>query len=163
MTPIISIVGRSGAGKTTLMEKLIPELRKRGLKVATIKHDVHGFEMDHPGKDSWRHKEAGSNIAMISSPDRIGMVMDVDHDYTLDELGRLISGMDIILSEGYKRGDKPKVEIYRPAGEVKPLCADDHHLIAVITNAKVEMEIPLFSLDDISGLADFLITRFHLR
>nr|NIR17513.1 molybdopterin-guanine dinucleotide biosynthesis protein B [Desulfobacterales bacterium]NIW15817.1 molybdopterin-guanine dinucleotide biosynthesis protein B [Candidatus Bathyarchaeota archaeon] len=109
---IVSIVGKSGSGKTTLLEKLIPELTGMGLKVGTIKHDVHGFEIDHPGKDSWRHKQAGSRITIISSPQRIGMVMDVDHDHTLDELASFFSGVDIILTEGYKRENKPKIEIF---------------------------------------------------
>ena len=79
--PIVSIVGNSGSGKTTFLEKLIPEMIRRGFKVGTIKHDVHGFEMDKPGKDSWRHKRAGAHTTMISSPYQIGMVMDVDEDH----------------------------------------------------------------------------------
>ena len=100
---IVCIVGKSGSGKTTLLEKLIPELTGMGLKVGTIKHDVHGFEIDHPGKDSWRHKQAGSAITIISSPQRIGVVMDVEHDHTLDELASFFSGVDIILTEGLDR------------------------------------------------------------
>ncbi|HUU81381.1 MAG TPA: molybdopterin-guanine dinucleotide biosynthesis protein B, partial [Acidobacteriota bacterium] len=84
--PIVLFVGSSGSGKTTLLEKLIPELTRRGLRVGTIKHDVHGFEMDQPGKDSWRHKHAGALASIISSPHQIGEVMDVDHDHSLDEL-----------------------------------------------------------------------------
>ena len=98
-TPIVSFVGRSGAGKTTLIERLIPELRAMGVGVGTVKHDVHGFEIDYPGKDSWRHKQAGSSVTLISSPHRIGMVMDVDHDYTLDDLAPFFSGVDIILAK----------------------------------------------------------------
>ena len=87
--PIVSIVGPSGVGKTTLLERLIPELTGRGYRVGTIKHDVHGFEIDQPGKDSWRHKHAGAQVTVISSPNQIGMVMDVDHDHHLEELKRL--------------------------------------------------------------------------
>jgi molybdopterin-guanine dinucleotide biosynthesis protein B len=118
---MVSIVGKSGSGKTTLLEKLIPELRGMGLKVGTIKHDVHGFEIDHPGKDSWRHKQAGSRITIISSPQRIGMVMDVDHDHTLDELASFFSGVDIVLTEGYKRENKPKIEIFRREAHTEPV------------------------------------------
>ena len=109
-TPIISIVGASGAGKTTLLEKLIPALSRRGYKTGTIKHDIHGFEIDRPGKDSWRHKHAGASSTIISSPFQIGMVMDVDHDHGLDELAPFLANVDVILTEGYKREYKAKFE-----------------------------------------------------
>jgi len=162
MPPITSIVGKSGSGKTTLIEKLIPELKRMGLKVGTIKHDVHGFEMDSPGKDSWRHKQAGSATTIISSPSRIGMVMDVDHDHSLDELKPFLSGVDIILSEGYKKGDKPKVEIFRPEVHRQPLCRDDGSLIALLTDADLDLGVPRFATDDVRGLADFLVRHFNL-
>ncbi|MBW1888238.1 MAG: molybdopterin-guanine dinucleotide biosynthesis protein B, partial [Deltaproteobacteria bacterium] len=162
MPSIVSIVGKSGAGKTTLMEKLIPELKRMGLRVGTIKHDVHGFELDHPGKDSWRHKQAGSATTIISSLHKIGMVMDVDHDHTLDELAPFLSGVDIILSEGYKRENKPKVEIFRKEIHNSPLCLDDGNLIALMTNADIDPGVPRFSTGDINGLADFLIQYFKL-
>lgn len=160
---IVSIVGKSGAGKTTLLEKLIPELRGMGLRVGTIKHDVHGFEIDHPGKDSWRHKKAGSVITIISSPQRIGMVMDVDHDHTLDELALFFSGVDLILSEGYKGENKPKVEIFRREVHAEPLCLNDSNLIALMTNSDVDLGVPRFALDDTEGLAHFLTRHFGLQ
>lgn len=160
--PIISIVGFSGAGKTTLLEKLIPELTKRGYNVGTIKHDVHGFEMDRPGKDSWRHKQAGAVATIISSPCQIGMVMDVEHDHTLDELVSLISYVHVILTEGYKREDKSKLEVFRPEVCKEPLCKNDEHLVALISDAPVDIEVPRFSMEDIAGLADFLISHFNL-
>ncbi|UCB49972.1 MAG: molybdopterin-guanine dinucleotide biosynthesis protein B [Deltaproteobacteria bacterium] len=160
---IISIVGKSGSGKTTLLEKLIPELRGMGLKVGTIKHDVHGFEIDHPGKDSWRHKQAGSVITIISSPQRIGMVMDVDHDHTLDELALFFSGVDLILTEGYKQGNKPKIEIFRLEAHAEPLCLNDSNLIALMTNSDVDLGVPRFALEDIGGLAHFLTRHFRLH
>ena len=123
--PIVCIVGRSGSGKTTFLEKLIPEVRKKGLNVGTIKHHKHDFELDYPGKDSWRHKRAGSAAALISSPQRIGMVMDADHDYRPEELAPFLSGVDVILCEGYKRENRPKVEIFRPEVHDKPFCIDD--------------------------------------
>ena len=160
---IVSIVGKSGSGKTTLLEKLIPELIGLGLKVGTIKHDVHGFEIDHPGKDSWRHKKAGSVITIISSPQRIGMVMDVDHDHTLDELALFFSGVDLILSEGYKGENKPKIEVFRREAHAKPLCLNDSNLIALMTNSDVDLGVPRFALDDIEGLAHFLARHFRLQ
>lgn len=160
---IVIIVGKSGAGKTTLIEKLIPELKNMGLRIGTIKHDFHGFELDHPGKDSWRHKQAGSATTIISSSHRIGMVMDVDHDHTLDELAPFLSGVDIILSEGYKRQNKPKVEIFRKEIHNSPLCLDDDNLIALMTNSDIDLGVPRFSTGDVKGLADFLVAYFKLN
>ena len=163
MPPLVSIVGKSGTGKTTFLVKLIPELKEMGFRVGTIKHDVHGFEIDHPGKDSWRHKQAGAVTTVISSPRQIGMVMDADHDYTLEELIPFLSGVDIIVAEGYKRENKPKVELFRPEVHHEPLCLNDGNLIAMITDSGLDPGVPKFATDDIRGFADFLIDRFNLR
>ena len=160
--PFVSIVGNSGAGKTTFLEKLIPELIGRGLRVGTIKHDVHGFEMDKPGKDSWRHKHAGATTTVISSPYQIGMVMDVEHDHKPDELLSYFNGMDIILTEGYKRGDHPKIDIFRTEIVNEPLCKNDKSLLALITDSEVGLDVPTFSFGAIKEVADFLIKHFNL-
>jgi molybdopterin-guanine dinucleotide biosynthesis protein B len=160
--PILSIVGKSDSGKTTLIEKLIPELRHMGIRVGTVKHDVHGFEMDHPGKDSWRHKQAGASVTLISSPKRIGMVKDVDHDHGLDELLPFLSDVDIVLTEGYKRESKPKIEIYRPEIHSQPLCKDDPMLIALVTDGPLDLGVTRFSTTDARGLASFIIKHFNL-
>jgi len=86
MVPIVSIVGKSDSGKTTLIEKLLPALTGRGYRVATVKHDVHGFEVDQEGKDSWRHKQAGAHTVVISSPNKVALIRDVERDLTLDEI-----------------------------------------------------------------------------
>ncbi|MBC8420296.1 MAG: molybdopterin-guanine dinucleotide biosynthesis protein B [Desulfobacterales bacterium] len=160
--PIVSVVGFSGAGKTTLLEKLIHELADRGYRVGSIKHDVHGFEMDKPGKDSWRHKHAGASTTVLSSPHQIGMVMDVDHDHDPDELKKFFRNVDIILTEGYKQGDKPKLEVFRHGVHEEPLCRNDDRLIALISDTHVELGVPHFLLNDIKGIADFLISNFNL-
>jgi molybdopterin-guanine dinucleotide biosynthesis protein B len=161
--PVVSVVGNSGAGKTTFLEKMIPEMINRGLKVGTIKHHVHGlFEMDTPGKDSWRHKRAGASTTVISSPHRIGMVMDVEYDHSLDELMSFFNGMDIILTEGYKQDHKLKLEIFRPEIAKKPLCKNDENLLAFISDAPIDIGVPVFSTEDIKGVADFLIAHFNL-
>jgi len=160
--PMASIIGNSGAGKTTLLEKLIPELTRRGLRVGTVKHDVHGFQMDKPGKDSWRHKQAGAATTIISSSKQIGLVMDVDHDHQPVELIPYMGGVDIILFEGYKRAAHPKVEIFRPEVYPEPICGDDENLIALVSNASLDLGVPRFPLEDIRGLADFLVTHFRL-
>ncbi len=160
--PIVSVVGYSGSGKTTFIVKLVPELTRRGIRVGTIKHDVHGFQMDKPGKDSWRHKQAGAAMTVISSPVQIGVVRDVDHDHSLDELLPLFSGMDLIVTEGYKRGDKPKLEIFRSDMQAEPLCTSDENLLAFITDADVDVGVPRFATNDAHRVADFLIQRFNL-
>ena len=110
--PIICVVGRSAAGKTTLLEKLIPELKSRGYRVGTIKHHAHpGFEIDHPGKDTWRHARAGSDHVVIAALDKIASVRPVDREPTLDEVAATISEVDLILTEGYKRSGEPKIEV----------------------------------------------------
>ena len=162
--PIVSLVGYSGSGKTTFLEKLIPALSKFGLKVATIKHDVHGFEMDKPGKDTWRHKKAGAVATIISSVSKIGLVMDSDHDHDPEELTRLFPEVDIVLTEGYKDTPHLKLEIFRPdVTENKiPLCTNDPHLLAIVSNQKVLLSIPRFGLNDIEGVAKYLINYFKL-
>ena len=163
MPPSVAVVGSSGSGKTTIIERLIPELKSLGLRVGTIKHHLHDFDIDSPGKDSWRHKQAGSERTIISSPHRIGLVMDVDHDYTLDELAAFFSGMDIIVAEGYKRENKPKIEIFRAEVHSQPICLDDENLIALVTEADLESSVPRFSTSDIRELARFLVTHFNLK
>jgi molybdopterin-guanine dinucleotide biosynthesis protein B len=160
--PMVSLVGNSGAGKTTFLEKLIPELTHRGFRVGTIKHDVHGFQMDKPGKDSWRHKQAGASTTIISSAKQIGIVMDVDHDHTPTELISYLSNMDIILFEGYKRATHPKIEIFRQQVHPEPVCRDDENLIALISNDTIDLGVPKFSLGAVKELGDFLVAHFSL-
>lgn len=161
--PIVSIVGNSGSGKTTFIEKLIPEIIRYGLRVGTVKHDVHGFEMDKPGKDSWRHKQAGASTTIISSPSKIGMVMDVDYDHKPDELLLLFSNVDIILTEGYKWEKYPKLEIFRTEITKEPLCKDNEYLLALISDSNVDIGVPIFSAQDVNKVAEFLIAHFSLN
>ncbi|MBU2549735.1 MAG: molybdopterin-guanine dinucleotide biosynthesis protein B [Proteobacteria bacterium] len=158
--PLVCIVGKSDAGKTTLIEKLLPELSGLGLVVGTIKHDVHGFDIDHPGKDSYRHKQAGARATLISSPRKLALVKDTPHDQTLDELLPYFDGMDLVLTEGYKRESKPKVEIYRPEAHPEPLCRDDEQLVALVSDADIDLGVPRFGLEDTVALASFLKARF---
>ncbi len=163
LPPIVSIVGKSNAGKTTLIEKLVPWLVKKGLKVGTIKHDVHGFELDKPGKDSYRHKHAGASASIISSPTQIGMVMDADHDHTIEEVvGRFYGHLDLVVTEGYKRESWPKIEIHRKE-LLRPLLATPNEgLIALVTDEPMPVDVPHFSLDDAEAVADFVMEYYGL-
>lgn len=144
------------------MERLIRELKGLGLRIGTIKHHKGHFEMDSTGKDSWRHKQAGSVTALISSPSGIGMVTDVDHDHQPDELALFFTDVDVILCEGFKGATNPKVEIFRPEVNERPFCLEDKNLTALVSDANLNLGVPRFAMQDIKGLAQFLVTRFKL-
>jgi molybdopterin-guanine dinucleotide biosynthesis adapter protein len=161
--PMVSVVGFSGQGKTTLTVKLIAELKKRGFRVGTIKHDVHGFDPDHPGKDSWRHKKAGASVTIVTSPNQIGMVRDVDRDHQPQELIPFFMGLDIVLVEGFKRAGLPKIEIFRPEIKKEPACKGDKQLMAVVSDSPLDWGIPRFHTEQIEEIINFLLKQLHLR
>ncbi len=161
MIPIVSIVGKSDIGKTTLIEKLLPELTARGYRIATVKHDIHGFEVDREGKDSWRHKKAGAHTVVISSPQKIALIRDVKRDLALEEIReKFIQDVDLVLSEGYKKDVQPKIEVFRRGKYEGLLCTREDNLVAVVSDQPFEMGVPWIRLDDVRGLADFIEKRF---
>lgn len=161
MIPIVSIVGESGSGKTTLIEKMIPELKRRGYRVATIKHNAHGFDIDHEGKDSWRHKKAGAHTTVISSPWRVALIEDVEKDPELEELRDLyIRNVDIVLSEGYKKNPLPKIEVSRSELNRKLLCGRDDNLIALLSDRPLDIGVDCLDINDIKGVVDIIEERF---
>lgn len=162
MTPLVSFVGNSGVGKTTFLEKLVGEMKARGYRVATIKHDVHNFEIDHPGKDTWRMTQAGSDIVMISSSRQLALIEQVQGERSLDELARTVEGrVDIVLTEGYRGASADKIEVSRQAHS-SSLTAPAEHLIAVVADHPLATVCPRFDLEDAAGVADFLETKFGL-
>lgn len=158
MIPVISLVGKSDCGKTTYLEKLISEMKRRGFKVATVKHDVHGFDIDKPGKDTWRHAQAGADIVCISSPQKMAMIKKVEQELLLDEVVEYIDGVDIIFTEGYKRESKQRIEVFRQAVSESPLCSKEE-LLAMASDVKVYEDVPHFSLEDATDMADFLVAN----
>jgi molybdopterin-guanine dinucleotide biosynthesis protein B len=161
MIPIISIVGKSDSGKTTLIEKLVPELTRRGYRVATIKHDMHEFEVDREGKDSWRHKQAGAHTVVISSPKKIALIRDVERDFNLEEIrDKLIQDVDLILTEGYKKDVQPKIEVFREEKHKELLCTKEDNLVGIVSNKTFDIGVSCFFLDDIKELADYIEKRF---
>ena len=159
MPPVVSIVGKSRSGKTIVVERLIRELRSRAYRIATIKHAPQGASFDEPGKDSWRHIEAGSETVVVSSPNNIVLVKPVSEDASVEELVRLLGeDYDIILAEGFKQGSAPKIEVHRK--EVGVPLRDIKKLIAIVTDEPLETKVRQFSFEDSKGLADLLERGF---
>jgi molybdopterin-guanine dinucleotide biosynthesis protein B len=158
--PVLSIVGKSKVGKTSLLEKIIPELKSRGYTVATIKSHSHpGFEIDQPGKDTWRHAQAGSDQVVIAAPDKIASIRRLERPLTLDEIVADISGVDIILTEGFKRAGKPALEVVRAELGQTLLC-DELQLVAVATDVPLEVSVAQFDLDEIQQIVDLIVELF---
>jgi len=161
MIPVVSIVGKSNSGKTTLIEKMIRELVRRGYRVATIKHNRHGFEIDHEGKDSWRHKRAGARTTVMASPLCVAVVEDVDQDLDIGELvDRYIRNADIVLSEGFKKNPFPKIEVNRSQMNQALLCSPADNLLAVCSDRPLAAGVPCMDINDINGLVDIVERRF---
>ncbi|MFZ5647728.1 MAG: molybdopterin-guanine dinucleotide biosynthesis protein B [Bacillota bacterium] len=160
--PVVSVVGESGAGKTTFLEKLIAEMKARNIRVGIIKHHVHDIEIDTPGKDTWRHSRAGADTVAISTPGRVGLFRRLEGEMDLDDLARMMGDVDIVLTEGYKRGNKPKIEVSR-SDHSKRLISDPAELIAVVSDVHWDLEVPVFGLEDYRGVADFLQLRYSLN
>ncbi|MFC2050588.1 molybdopterin-guanine dinucleotide biosynthesis protein B [Chloroflexota bacterium] len=159
MPPIVSIVGQSKSGKTTIIEALISELKSRGYRIATIKHSVHRLNLDKPDKDSWRHIQAGSDATAIVSPDQIVLIKPAAQEPDLNEIASLFGeDPDIIITEGFKHSNAPKLEVHRKA--VGPPLSQINNLIAIATDEPLETKTRQFSLHDIKGLADLLENSF---
>lgn len=160
MTPVISFVGKGKSGKTTFLEKLIPELTRRGYRVATIKHTVHNTTFDQPEKDTARHVKAGSAATAIASPNEFVLIVPDGARVTLDEMVRHVGDdYDIIIAEGFKHEKGPKIEVHRrEKGEALAATLED--VVAVLTDEPLEIGIKQFSLDDAKGVADFIEEKY---
>jgi molybdopterin-guanine dinucleotide biosynthesis protein MobB len=159
MPPIISIVGESKSGKTTLIEKLISELKSRGHRVATIKHSIHPLDFDKAGKDSWRHIQAGSAVTAIVSKDQVVLIKPVSREPDLKEIAGLLGdGCDIILTDGFKYSNAPKIEVHRKVAG--PPLNGLEQVIATATDETLSDRTRQFSLNDIKGLADLLESHY---
>ena len=151
--PIFSVVAYSGTGKTTLIEKLVFELKSRGLRVAVIKHDAHEFDIDHEGKDSWRFTRAGADVTVVVSETKAAVIES--RPVPLETILGKITDVDIIITEGYKSGALPKIAVQRCATG-KPLPLPAAECFAIVTDGAEYPGVPCFGLDDARGLADLL-------
>jgi molybdopterin-guanine dinucleotide biosynthesis protein B len=158
---LIGFAGWSGAGKTTLLRLLIPTLTARGLRVSTVKHAHHAFDVDQPGKDSFVHRQAGATEVMVASAARWALMHEL-RDTTEPELGALLAHMtpvDVVLVEGFKRGAHPKIEVHRAANGKALLYPDDPSIVALASDPAMAASVPAVSLDDIDGVATLVLTH----
>jgi molybdopterin-guanine dinucleotide biosynthesis adapter protein len=159
---VIGIAGWSGAGKTTLLTRLIPALVQRGLRIATIKHAHHAFDVDQPGKDSYEHRKAGASEVIVSSARRWVVMHEVENggEASLAELLRKVSPCDLILVEGFKREPLPKIEVFRGAVGKPALHDDDTRVVAIASDAALpSARVPVIDLDDIEAVSDVVCER----
>ena len=157
---IFGLAGWSGSGKTTLMTALIPELVSRGITVSTLKHAHHAFDVDQPGKDSWRHRQAGAREVMISSQNRWALMHELRGapEPTFDELVRRMSPVDLLLVEGFKRHPHPKIEVYRPSLGKPLLHPEDPLVVAIASDETLPgLTLPWLPLSDASAVATFIL------
>jgi molybdopterin-guanine dinucleotide biosynthesis protein B len=159
---VIGFAGWSGAGKTTLIVKLIPELNRRGLSVSTIKHAHHGFDLDQPGKDSYAHRAAGAHEVLVASANRLALMRELRGapEPSLAELLRLVAPVDLIVVEGFKRDPLPKIEVYRAANGKPPMHPPDDSIVALVSNGvDPPARLPHASIDDIAAVADLVLAH----
>jgi len=149
-------VGKSHSGKTTLLESLIAEIKRRGYKVAIVKHSHHADDLDKASKDTWRFTQAGSELSAINSLDHLAIYKRIDHFFDPQEISSFILwDFDVILTEGFKGSSYPKIEVHR-AEQGKDLVTDPKQLLAVVTDEPLDVKVPQFSRDDVHGIADLI-------
>jgi molybdopterin-guanine dinucleotide biosynthesis adapter protein len=160
----IGIIGYSNTGKTTLIEKLIPIFRARGLRISAIKNAHHGFDMDRPGKDSYRYREAGAGQVLIATAERWALLTETPSRHaSLEELLAQLSACDLVIIEGFKsEGHIPRIEVRRTSNGEPPLFPHDPNVIAVAADHALDTRLPLLDLNDAAKIADFIATHLQL-
>jgi len=162
-TRSVSFVAKSGTGKTTLLEKVITELKSRGYRIGVIKHDAHRFDIDHPGKDSHRLTQAGADTMLISSPEKLAVIKKHDASPPIEELiAAYFSDVDLVLTEGFKKSGLPKIEVHRRERSDTLLCRGEEHdpsLLAVASDEPLNLDVPVLDLNNPAQVADFVEER----
>ena len=158
---VISFVARSSnSGKTTLIEKIVAILKDRGFRVAVVKHTSKGFDIDRPGKDSWRFHQAGADAVILAGPDNVALMKIVRQQPSSHELEQLAGDVDLVIYEGFKGDAENKIEVFRQgvSGDL-PMCTQDSSFLALVSDTPFEVQIPFFELNDATGVADFIVGR----
>lgn len=158
MIPVLSVVGFSNSGKTTLVEKLVSELKKRGFRVAVIKHHHGDFEVDRPGKDTWRHAQAGADVVVMAAPGKVAMIEKIHEERSLDEITAMIRGVDLIITEGYKKEHKPKIEVFRSAVH-KTIISPVEELLAIASDVPLHYGVPCLDIDNPEPIVDLIVDK----
>jgi molybdopterin-guanine dinucleotide biosynthesis protein B len=158
--PVFSVVGsKSGVGKTTVLCNIIKELKNRGYRIGTVKHNVHGFDMDRPGKDTWLHRAAGASVVAAVSPERMAIIEESNEEYSLDDVINKIQNVDIIITEGYKSKNKPKLEVFRKEAS-EELYSKDEELFCIVTDKHFDKNIPQFDFSQVKEITDLIEDKF---
>lgn len=164
MPHVLAFIGKPNCGKTTLIEKLIPALVARGVRVGTIKHHHGDIQMDIPGKDTWRHKQAGARAVLLSSPTGIGFIQDATVDTPVEILvSRFFQDLDLVLAEGYKDSTLPKIEVFRSTVYDKPLQDPGENLFATVSDIRIRPSLPWFKPDNFEELVVFILEKILQR
>lgn len=161
---LYGVTGWKNAGKTGLMERLVEEITRRGFSVSTVKHAHHTFDVDHPGRDSYRHRSAGATQVMLSSRNRWALMTEMRgrDEQPLSALLAKLDPVDLVLIEGYKRDTHPKVEAYRAQAGNPLIAPDDPTIRAVAADSAVDIDRPVFDLNDTHAIADFILGEVGL-
>jgi molybdopterin-guanine dinucleotide biosynthesis adapter protein len=162
---IFGFAGWSGSGKTTLIEQVIPRFVRAGLKVSLIKHAHHRFDVDHPGKDSFRHRAAGCSEVLVTSGERWALMHEMRDEPEAPLEGQIarMSPCDLLLIEGYKYYPLPKLEIYRAASGNPLLYPEDAHIVALATDTPIQCHLPQFGLEDYDAIVEFVLVTLDLK
>jgi molybdopterin-guanine dinucleotide biosynthesis protein B len=160
MIVVSFVAASSNSGKTTLIEKIVPLLKTRGLRVAVIKHASGGFDLDTPGKDSWRFQQAGADSVILVGPDRVALMKKTEHRPSHVELEQLAGDVDIALYEGFKEGARNKIEVFRQgvSGE-HPLSLNDPSYLALISDKRYRVDIQQFDINDAVGVVNWMVNK----
>lgn len=159
MIPTVCFVGPSGVGKTTVLEQVAANIKRRGLRVTAVKHTSHGFDIDKPGKDSWRLTKAGCDIVVLTSNNRMALIQERSDEPSLDEIVSIVEKYtDILLVEGYKDSSEARIEVFR-SSMCNALLSDPEQIIAIVTDLKMPLNIPQFGFTEVDSVAD-IIMRF---
>ena len=162
LPPIISVVGYSKTGKTTFLVKLVHELTDSGYRIGVIKHSTHTFDLAAPGKDTWKHAQAGAKAVAFASPAEVAITRQLDREMSIEEIAIMLGDVDMILTEGYKHAHKPKIEVSRQERGTD-LVSPTKELVAIVSDYPIDLDIPRFDFNDAAGVAKLLQLRFLSR